>query len=91
MIPDMLPSDGCPNKPSTSRSFSLNRVFFPSSAKAAHSLPATPIASSNPEIAGETNQEAIHCSVSSLSTQYLYHASAELQIGLSSGHSVLDI
>ncbi|XP_044499213.1 uncharacterized protein LOC123220711 isoform X2 [Mangifera indica] len=32
------------DKPSTSRSFSLNKVFFSSSSKVPHSLPATPIA-----------------------------------------------
>lgn len=41
IVPDAPSSD----KPSTSRSFSLNRVIFPSSTKsAAHSLPVTPVA-----------------------------------------------
>ncbi|OWM67004.1 hypothetical protein CDL15_Pgr000456 [Punica granatum] len=57
----MLPSDGCPDKPSTSRSFSLNKIFFPSSAKA-DSLPATPISSSGSETAQQRNQETAHCS-----------------------------
>ncbi|KAK4749542.1 hypothetical protein SAY87_026991 [Trapa incisa] len=61
MIPDTIPSDGCPDKPSTSRSFSLNKILFPS-AKAPHSLPATPMASSGPEIVGRRNQEAVNCS-----------------------------
>lgn len=47
IVPDTPPSDGplnkcSPNKPSTSRSFSLNKVFSPSSARAPHSLPVTP-------------------------------------------------
>ncbi|KAK3227350.1 hypothetical protein Dsin_007212 [Dipteronia sinensis] len=49
IIPDTPPSDGPPDKPSTSRSFSLNKVFFPSSMKVAHSLPATPRADSGPD------------------------------------------
>ncbi|XP_022740285.1 uncharacterized protein LOC111292265 isoform X2 [Durio zibethinus] len=42
IVPDTPPSDGSLEKPSTSRSFSLNKVLFPST-KAAHSLPVTPI------------------------------------------------
>lgn len=89
MIPDTLPSDSGPTKPSTLRSFSLNKIFFPSSAKAAHSLPVTPTASSGPQIAHERNQEAAHCSVSSFSTQYLHHCSADLQVELSGGDSAI--
>ncbi|XVF58495.1 hypothetical protein PTKIN_Ptkin07bG0070600 [Pterospermum kingtungense] len=48
IIPETPPSDGSLEKPSTSRSFSLNKVFFPST-KAAHSLPVTPIAYSGPK------------------------------------------
>ncbi|KAL9425737.1 hypothetical protein AB3S75_032659 [Citrus x aurantiifolia] len=44
ILPDTPSSDGPLDKPSTSRSFSLNKIFFPSSTKVAHSLPATPIA-----------------------------------------------
>ncbi|KAJ0028127.1 hypothetical protein Pint_35894 [Pistacia integerrima] len=43
IIPD---SPSSVDKPSTSTSFSLSKVFFSSSSKAAHSLPATPIAKS---------------------------------------------
>ncbi|KAL5808152.1 hypothetical protein ACOSQ3_028843 [Xanthoceras sorbifolium] len=48
ILPDTPPSNVPPDKPSTSRSFSLNKVF-PSSMKAAHSLPATPSADSGHE------------------------------------------
>ncbi|KAL5194121.1 putative E3 ubiquitin ligase SUD1 [Glycine soja] len=50
IIPDGSPSDGpVDNKPSTSRSLSLNKILFSSSTKAAHSLPVTPTANSGPE------------------------------------------
>ncbi|RDX87285.1 hypothetical protein CR513_31269 [Mucuna pruriens] len=50
IVPDSLPSDGpVDNKPSTSRSLSLNKILFPSSMKAAHSLPVTPTANSGAE------------------------------------------
>lgn len=60
MIPDTVPSDGS-DKPSTSRSFSLNKVIFPS-LKSAHSLPVTPIATSYPETAQEQDRETLDCS-----------------------------
>ncbi|BBG99855.1 RING/U-box superfamily protein [Prunus dulcis] len=44
IIPDTPSSDGHLAKPSTSRSFSLNKVFFSPSTKATHSLPVTPSA-----------------------------------------------
>ncbi|XP_015880875.2 uncharacterized protein LOC107416842 isoform X1 [Ziziphus jujuba] len=44
IIPDTLPSDDSVARPSTSRSFSLNKIFFSSSAKATNSLPVTPMA-----------------------------------------------
>ncbi|VVA26378.1 PREDICTED: E3 ubiquitin-ligase [Prunus dulcis] len=44
IIPDTPSSDGHLAKPSTSRSFSLNKVFFSPSMKATHSLPVTPSA-----------------------------------------------
>lgn len=51
IVSDTLSSDNGPldNKPSTSRSHSLNKILFPSSSKAAHSLPVTPIANSGAE------------------------------------------
>ncbi|KAK7316517.1 hypothetical protein RJT34_00041 [Clitoria ternatea] len=49
IVPDTLPSDGPPDKPSTSRSYSLNKILFPSSSKSAHSLPVTPSANSGAE------------------------------------------
>lgn len=51
IVSDTLSSDNGPldNKPSTSRSHSLNKILFPSSTKAAHSLPVTPIANSGAE------------------------------------------
>ncbi|XP_059664885.1 uncharacterized protein LOC132311147 isoform X2 [Cornus florida] len=51
IFPDTQPSS---DKPSTSRSFSLNKVLF-STTKSAHSLPVTPIANSGPESAQERN------------------------------------
>lgn len=42
IMPDTPPSD----KPTTSRSFSLNKVLFSMSTKSAHSLPVTPLANS---------------------------------------------
>ncbi|XP_073224636.1 uncharacterized protein [Cicer arietinum] len=49
IVPDSLSSHGPLDKPSTSRSLSLNKILFPSSTKAAHSLPVTPIANSDAE------------------------------------------
>ncbi|CAL5203498.1 unnamed protein product [Lathyrus oleraceus] len=46
IVPDTLSSNGPLDKPSTSRSLSLNKILFPSSTKAAHSLPVTPVANS---------------------------------------------
>ncbi|XP_058754032.1 uncharacterized protein LOC131627207 [Vicia villosa] len=43
IVPDTLSSDGPLDKPSTSRSLSLNKIWT----KAAHSLPVTPIANSD--------------------------------------------
>ncbi|KAA8524128.1 hypothetical protein F0562_010441 [Nyssa sinensis] len=51
IIPDTPLSD----KPSTSRSFSLNKVFFSLSTKSVHSLPITPVANSSPESVQERN------------------------------------
>ncbi|XAR52835.1 Ubiquitin--protein ligase [Bertholletia excelsa] len=51
ITPCTPPSD----KPSTSRSFSLNKVFFSSSTKSAYSLPVTPVAYSGPEFTKENN------------------------------------
>lgn len=64
IVPDTPPSDGSLEKPSTSRSFSLNKVLFPST-KAAHSLPVTPIAYSGPKSIPERHIDAqSHVSVS---------------------------
>ncbi|KAM6548584.1 hypothetical protein CsatB_020260 [Cannabis sativa] len=49
IIPEMLPSDGSCERPTTSRSFSLNKVFFSSSSKVTSSLPVTPMANSGLE------------------------------------------
>ncbi|KAM7271723.1 hypothetical protein ACFE04_030937 [Oxalis oulophora] len=51
IIPDTPSSDGLVNRPSTSRSFSLHKVFSLSSTKAANSLPVTPISNSGPVLA----------------------------------------
>lgn len=45
IIPETPPSD----KPSTSRSFSLNKILFSTSTKSAHSLPVTPIGRAEPK------------------------------------------
>lgn len=44
IVPDAQSSDVSMVKPFTSRSFSLNRLFFPSSMKAGESLPVTAVA-----------------------------------------------
>ncbi|PRQ52372.1 putative E3 ubiquitin-protein ligase MARCH [Rosa chinensis] len=49
ILPDTASSDALVEKPSTSRSFSLNRMFFSPSLKATHSLPVTPSANSGSE------------------------------------------
>ncbi|KAF3445143.1 hypothetical protein FNV43_RR14836 [Rhamnella rubrinervis] len=46
IIPETPPSDDPSPRPSTSRSFSLNKIFFASPAKATNSLPVTPMANS---------------------------------------------
>ncbi|OVA14985.1 zinc finger protein [Macleaya cordata] len=49
LIPEAQLSEGPVEKPSTSRSFSLTKVFSSSMAKGANSLPVTPVASSGVE------------------------------------------
>lgn len=56
IIPDTPSSDAPPDKPYTSRSFSFNKIFFPSSTKAAHSLPSTPLGTSTLESVQERQQ-----------------------------------
>uniref|UniRef100_A0A5B7AVX0 RING-CH-type domain-containing protein n=1 Tax=Davidia involucrata TaxID=16924 RepID=A0A5B7AVX0_DAVIN len=51
----IIPDTPLLDKPSTSRSFSLNKVFFSFSTKSAHSLPVTPVANSSPESVQERN------------------------------------
>lgn len=64
IVPDTPPSNGSLEKPSTSRSFSLNKVLFPST-KAAHSLPVTPIAYSGPKSIPERRiDDQSHVSIS---------------------------
>ncbi|KAJ6912416.1 hypothetical protein NC651_014968 [Populus alba x Populus x berolinensis] len=53
IVPDTPPSDSPAAKPSTSRSFSLNKVLFP--LKPANSLPVTPCGNSDPEAVLERN------------------------------------
>ncbi|KAL3502438.1 hypothetical protein ACH5RR_036887 [Cinchona calisaya] len=48
IIPDTPLSDKPSNRPSTSRSFSLNKILFSSSTTSTHSLPVTPIAEASP-------------------------------------------
>ncbi|KAM1059659.1 hypothetical protein ACFX13_024948 [Malus domestica] len=52
IVPDTPPSDSPLEKPSTSRSFSLNKVFLSTSMKGTHSLPVTPSAN----LGSETGQ-----------------------------------
>ncbi|XP_058100095.1 uncharacterized protein LOC131244598 isoform X2 [Magnolia sinica] len=49
LIPGMPTSEELQDKPSTSRSFSLTRVFSAATTKRTHSLPVTPVANSGPE------------------------------------------
>lgn len=44
IVPDTPLSDKPPDRPSTSRSFSLNKILFSQSATSGHSLPVTPTA-----------------------------------------------
>lgn len=53
IIPDIPTSDGSLNRSLASRSFSLNKIFFTSSAKSTLSLPVTPNASSGPDTSVE--------------------------------------
>eukprot|EP00258_Populus_trichocarpa_P043920 XP_024459939.1 uncharacterized protein LOC7495647 [Populus trichocarpa] len=53
IVPDTPPSDSPAARPSTSRSFSLNKVLFP--LKPANSLPVTPCGNSDPEAVLERN------------------------------------
>lgn len=55
IIPDAPLSD----KPSTSRSFSLNKILFSSSAKSAHSLPVTPMANADPKLSQENHVDRL--------------------------------
>ncbi|KAF5725565.1 hypothetical protein HS088_TW23G00289 [Tripterygium wilfordii] len=68
IIPDTPHSNAPLDKPSTSRSFSLNKVFFSPSAKTIHSLPVTPNANSGPQpvVEGRSN---CHSDVSKLEVQ----------------------
>ncbi|KAJ6426100.1 hypothetical protein OIU84_026643 [Salix udensis] len=56
IIPDTPPSDSPVAKPSTSRSFSLNKVLFPT--KSTNSLPVTPSANSDPEAVQDRNVDS---------------------------------
>lgn len=58
IIPETPPSDDPPARPSTSRSFSLNKIFFSSSAKATNSLPVTPMANLDHEAVQERHVES---------------------------------
>ena len=49
IIPDTPSSDGSRERPTTTRSFSLNKVFFSSLNKVTSSLPVTPMANLGPE------------------------------------------
>ncbi|XP_010246422.1 PREDICTED: uncharacterized protein LOC104589712 isoform X2 [Nelumbo nucifera] len=55
LIADVTPSEVPPDKPSTSRSFSLTKVFSSPSTKRTHSLPVTPVAHSGPDTVWEKN------------------------------------
>ncbi|XP_004303917.1 PREDICTED: uncharacterized protein LOC101297754 [Fragaria vesca subsp. vesca] len=58
ILPDTASSDASLEKPSTSRSFSLNRMFFSPSLKATHSLPVTPSANSGSESVQDRQSES---------------------------------
>ncbi|XP_042518984.1 uncharacterized protein LOC122092765 isoform X2 [Macadamia integrifolia] len=55
LISDTPPSEESLDKPSTSRSFSLTKVFSSSSTKRTNSLPVTPVANSSVQSAWERN------------------------------------
>ncbi|KAJ4976255.1 hypothetical protein NE237_001361 [Protea cynaroides] len=55
LISDAPPSEGSMDKPSTSRSFSLTKVFSSSSAKRINSLPFTPVANSSVQCLWDRN------------------------------------
>lgn len=57
ILPEMQPSSRRLDKPTTSRSFSLNRLLFTSHTKAVHSSPATPISNSDTDASKTTNMD----------------------------------
>ncbi|XP_027178346.1 uncharacterized protein LOC113777456 isoform X1 [Coffea eugenioides] len=55
IVPDTPPSDKPSNRPSTSRSFSLNKILFSSSTTSTHSLPVTPMTDASTYEVEESN------------------------------------
>ncbi|CAA0809101.1 RING/U-box superfamily protein [Striga hermonthica] len=51
----IIPETPLSDKPSTSRSFSLNKILFSASTKSAHSLPVTPMANADPKSSQENH------------------------------------
>ncbi|CAL2249050.1 unnamed protein product [Prunus armeniaca] len=77
IIPDTPSSDGHLAKPSTSRSFSLNKVFFSPSMKATHSLPVTPSANVGSETVQGRHLES-HSDISTIEVKQ--HMSRSLSV-----------
>lgn len=80
LIPGTPSSEGQEDKPSTSRQFSLTKVFSSVSTKKTHSLPVTPVTSQGPSSEQERHVVDVSfldvsfiSSVSSLNTFYLMH------------------
>ncbi|GER38030.1 RING/U-box superfamily protein [Striga asiatica] len=51
----IIPETPLSDKPSTSKSFSLNKILFSASTKSAHSLPVTPMANADPKFSQENH------------------------------------
>ncbi|XP_022940078.1 uncharacterized protein LOC111445808 isoform X1 [Cucurbita moschata] len=86
ILPEMQPSNRCSDNAATSRSFSLNKLLFASSTKAAHSSPVTPISSSNTNALEATNME---CHPGFLKTKVKQHIARSLSAPLNAKPKVL--
>lgn len=57
ILPEIRPTNRCPDKPTPLRSFSFSKLLLASSTKAAHSLPTTPISNSDTDTLKATKME----------------------------------
>lgn len=75
----IVPHTPLSDKPSTSRSFSLNKILFSPSTKSVHSLPVTPMANADPNPSQENHVDRQSKALVSLSPNlYLTKQSAHL-------------